>query len=251
MTMQEFKAVLNTSAERNQVTVTLKSMICRARPGWIVLIPEETITNNSSEPIMRVRFLCRMHFPDSDKTETVSREWYGEETAVAPGNTITAKIPGFQLPHEMKPDRVSIEITEISTVSQLPPVRLPKAGDYLYQAMNDQRLAGIAEKPPVRITRVIDRMGMQTRTEFTAGKQLEEAVRAFMKIRISAKPGMFVTDNYNRIIFTWEDGSETVIRLLLKNLDYTVTGITHIYALENYEEFFRLNADFGAMRGRF
>ncbi len=56
-------------------------------------------------------------------------------------------------------------------------------------------------------------------------------------MKIGAESGEWVTDNYNWISFTWEDGSHTGISLNLNNLEYSVHSTPHTYTLENLDAF--------------
>ena len=59
----------------------------------------------------------------------------------------------------------------------------------------------------------------------------------FCAIKITDEVDEWVTDNYNWISFTWEDGSHTSISLNLCNLEYTIHSTPHTYELENLDAF--------------
>ncbi len=130
--------------------------------------------------------------------------------------------------------------------------RLPKRGDYLYQAMHDERIANIGVCPPAVIRRIRDRSGAQTITVFTEGNGLSEAVKLFMQIRVAGPEGLWKTDGYNRIFFGWKDGSESWISLNHYDLEYHMDGKRYLFVLKDLRPFweFRAEAD-GFRRGRF
>ena len=60
----------------------------------------------------------------------------------------------------------------------------------------------------------------------------------------------FVTDNYNGMIFTFEDGTEIYLGLNLKNLEYQVYNGTRVYELEQFDEFWGWMNDLTEMEDR-
>lgn len=131
-------------------------------------------------------------------------------------------------------------VTENKTTEELPPLHVPEEGEYLYQALNNEALKTLPENLPVRITVHVDRMGYGQEAVFEKGRGLEEAVDAFLQIRVGPDGAPMVTDNYNWFLFEWEDGTSCMIRLNLYCLEYYVNGLYHSYYLTDAEDFWRL-----------
>lgn len=56
--------------------------------------------------------------------------------------------------------------------------------------------------------------------------------------------GEWVTDNYNWISLTWEDGSHTGFSLNLGNLEYSIHSTPHTYELEHLDEVWSYASDY-------
>lgn len=121
--------------------------------------------------------------------------------------------------------------------TELPPEHIPVPGEYLYQALGDEKLAKIKEEPPVELTFHVDQGGYGRTATFTEGDDLDKAVELFCKIQIKAESGEWVTDNYNGIWLDWADGSYTGIALNLNNLEYSIHSQIHTYELDHLDEF--------------
>ena len=83
----------------------------------------------------------------------------------------------------------------------------------------------------------VDQGGYGRTATFTKGEALDRAVELFCAIQIGEESGEWVTDNYNWIRLTWEDGSYTGISLNLANLEYFVHSTSHTYELNGLDEF--------------
>ena len=150
---------------------------------------------------------------------------------------------------------VSILLAAIGTLSgwfsggkEIPTVHVPEEGEYLYMALDSEALRELSERMPVRITVHVDQMGYGREAVFEKGDGLDEAVNAFLKIRIGADGAPMVTDNYNWFLFEWEDGDRCMIRLNLYALEYQVNGYYHSYYLTGSEDFW--NLAYGRILGR-
>ena len=101
----------------------------------------------------------------------------------------------------------------------------------------DEKLARIKEEPPVALSFHVDQGGYGRTATFNKGDALDQAIGLLCAIRIGKETNEWVTDNYNWIELTWEDGSYTDISLNLYNLEYFVHSTPHCYTLENLDEF--------------
>lgn len=121
-----------------------------------------------------------------------------------------------------------------------PPVHIPQEGEFLYQAMDSEYLNRLPENAPVRITAHIDQMGYGREAVFTEDCGLTEAIEAFLKIKVGADDAPMVTDNYNWILFEWEDETTCLIRINLDALECYIDGRYYSYYLEDDGEFWGL-----------
>ena len=117
-------------------------------------------------------------------------------------------------------------------------------GDYLYQTLDDGKLAKIKEEPPVELSFHIDQGGYGRTAVFKEGNGLDQAVKLLCDIRIAEEAWEWVTDNYNWIMLTWEDGSSSFISLNLYSLEYYVHSNPHTYRLENLDAFWAYAAEY-------
>lgn len=161
----------------------------------------------------------------------------GEDEAIPPHTKIPFSLENIKWGAQSVPASVSVDIGSVKTESELPPVTLPKAGDYLYQAVGDEKLANISEEPSVELLFYIDQGGYGRTATFKEGEQLDKAVELLCGIKIADEAEGWVTDNYNWIGLVWEDGSDTYISLNMYNLEYPVHSNFHVYTLENLDAF--------------
>ena len=132
----------------------------------------------------------------------------------------------------------------VKTETELPPVHVPQKGDYLYQTLGDEKLANIKEESPAELSFHIDQGGYGRTATFTEGESLDKAVELLCQIRIGEESGEWVTDNYNWIWITWQDGTGSGISLNLRNLEYFVHSTPHTYQLEHLDEFWSYAAGY-------
>ena len=161
----------------------------------------------------------------------------GEDEAIPPHTTIPFSLENIRWGAQSVPASVSIDIGSVKTESELPPVTLPKAGDYLYRAVGDENLANISEEHPVELLLHIDQGGYGRTALFKEGEKLDKAIELLCGIKIAEEAEGWVTDNYNWIRLVWEDGSDTYISLNMYNLEYPVHSNFHVYTLENLDAF--------------
>ena len=113
-------------------------------------------------------------------------------------------------------------------------------GEFLYEALDSESLNALPEKKPSKIVVNIDQMGYERQAVFTQGRGLDEALQAFLKIKVGADDAPMVTDNYNWIAFFWGDEDTAMIRFNLYTLDYPIYGRYHSFYLEDDGDFWNL-----------
>ena len=209
------------------------------KTGVSVVIPDVVIRNESDSDIMEVYY--EMTFFDRNGENIGSKKmFYLDEIPIPMGESVESSNSRFVVELSEKAEQAEIAITGYKTTEEMPPIHIPQEGEYLYQAMDCENLNELPDKMPVEVTVNIDQMGYQRRATFTEGNGLEEAVEAFLKIKIGPDDAPMVTDNYNWFLFKWEDGTGYMIRLNLDAMEYNVYGREHSYYLEDAEDFWRL-----------
>ena len=226
------------SDTKDGISVTLRGMRFEQK-GIHTVIPDIEIRNESGQDIMEVFY--KMTFYDAHDAQLgESFMFYLREEPIKAGATAIQDDSRFVLNFREDPARAELQVTGYKTTDEMPPVRVPKEGEFLYQALDSEALNSLPENPPARITVHIDRMGFGQEAVFEKGRGLEEAVDAFLKIRVGPDGAPMVTDNYNWFLFEWEDGTRCMIRLNLYCLEYSANGIYHSYYLTDSEDFWRL-----------
>ncbi|MBQ9662094.1 MAG: hypothetical protein IJV40_02940 [Oscillospiraceae bacterium] len=236
--------ILNDTASRDNVTVTLKKASAqrKTKPDRYEYALSGTIENNSDEGIMRVVYTFSFFDKDGEEFRSFAEVYDGLTQAIPPHSKIEFSHDGIKWGAQSVPASVSIGIGSIKTESQLPPVKIPQPGEALYLALGDEKLAGIRENPPVELSFHIDQGGYGRTATFGEGPLLDEAVELFCGIKIGEETGEWVTDNYNWIRLTWEDGTASFISINLYNLEHYLHSESHIFTLENLSDFWSFAA---------
>lgn len=117
-------------------------------------------------------------------------------------------------------------------------------GKYLYLALDDEKLAHIKEEPPATLSLHVDQSGYERSATFTRGDALNKAVELLCAIQIGKKSDEWVTDNYNGIRLTWDDGSQTSISLNLHRLEVYAQSAYHTYDLIHLDAFWSYCEDY-------
>lgn len=196
-----------------------------------------TIENNSDEGILQVVYTFAFFDENGEEFRSFGEVFDGEDTALAPHTQTSFSVEGVKWGAQSVPASVELGISSVKTEAELPPAYLPQPGDYLYQIAGDERLANMKEEPPVELAFHVDQGGCGRTATFAGDETLEQAVSLFCDIRIGAESDEWVTDNYNWIRLTWEDGTYSYISLNLMNFEYSVHSSTHTYSLENLDAF--------------
>ena len=239
-------AVGQSSASQEGVTVTLKKATATRKrvPDRYEYAFSGTIENNSDETIMKVIYTFALYDKNGEEFRSFADVYDGVDKGIPPHGKIDFSLDGVKWGAQSVPTSVSIGISSVQTETELPPVRLPQPGEYLYQALGSEKLAGIREYPPTAIALHVDQGGYGRTATFSEGALLDEAVELFCAIKIGEETEQWVTDNYNWIRLTWEDGTETYISLNLYSLEYTAHSSPRLYALENLNAFWSFAAEY-------
>lgn len=201
--------------------------------------PKVLIRNETDKDIMKVRY--EIVFFDAEGIELgKDKLYFVTDNPILSGSETVQDDCRFELKFTEVPDHAEICALEYKTTEDIPPIHVPEEGEYLYKALNCENLNALPDLLPERITVNVDRMGFEQKAVFEAGNGLEEAVAAFMKIRVGEDDAPSVTDNYNWFLFEWEDGTSYMIRLELYSLEYETNAYFHIYYLLDSEEFWAM-----------
>ncbi len=238
--------IINSPAALDGVSVTLEKATAEKNPdtGGFTYSFTGTLENNSDEGIMQVIYTFALIDENGEEFRSFGEVYDGEDTAIPPQTTIKFFHDGIKWGKQSIPAAVKIGISSVKTETELPPAHVPKTGEYLYQALGDEKLAKIKEKPPVELSFHVDQGGYGRTATFKDGEALDRAVELLCGIQIGEESGEWVTDNYNWISLTWEDGSCTSISLNLSSLEYYVHSTPHTYELEHLDEFWSYCADY-------
>ena len=231
--------ITNRSSELENVTVTLEKATAErmSQPDRYEYTLSGSIENDSDEGIMQVIYSFAFFDENGEEFRSFAEVYDGEDEVIPPHTVIPFSHDNIKWGAQSVPSSVAIEIDSVKTETELPPVRLPEKGNYLYEVFDDANLENIKNELPVEIAFHIDQGGYGRTATFEKGAQLDQAVELFCAIKIADEVDEWVTDNYNWISLVWEDGSESYISLNLRNLEYPVHSNIHVYALENLGKF--------------
>ena len=231
---------------RDGVTVTLEKASAerKTKPDRYEYSFSGTIENDTDEGVMKVIYRFELFDKDGKEFRSFAEVYDGQDKAIPPHSKISFSHNGIKWGAQSVPASVAIVIGSVSMESQLPPVKIPQAGDFLYQTLGDEKLANIKSEPPVELSFHIDQGGYGRTATFTEGELLSKAVKLLCDIRIAEETNEYITDNYNWIGLIWADGSSTYISLNLKSLEYNIHSSTHVYKLENLSEFWSFASEY-------
>lgn len=197
-----------------------------------------TINNQKEEAVSRVFYKVVLLDRNEDVLDEVSMFYIGEE-AIEPGASVTVESVAIgRLTKD--PASARVEITELKTVGEMPVDRVPQSGDYLYEIYDDVHLEQIKEQPPVLIEANIDRMGFEQKAVFTKEDGLDDALDAFLQMKLGEDNAPMVTDNYNYIRLVWADDTSTMFRFNLYALEVHANERYHSYYVEQSEPFWAM-----------
>ena len=238
--------ISDSPAEQEGVTVTLNkaSAVRKSKPDRYEYVFSGKITNDSDEGIMKVIYTFSLRDKNGDEFRSFAEVYDGEDKAIPSHTSIDFSFDDFKYGAQDIPSSVSIGIASVQTETELPPAVIPQAGDYLYQVLGDEHLANIKSVPPIQLAFHIDQGGYGRTATFEEGEELDRAVELLCDIKIGEETDEMVTDNYNWILLTWPDGSETSISLNLKSLEFPIHNTPHIYGLENLGSFWNYASEY-------
>ena len=239
-------AVGQGSASQEGVTVTLEKASAKRKrtPASYEYAFSGTIENNSDESVMKVIYTFALYDKNGEEFRSFAEIYDGVVEGIPPHGKIDFSLDGVKWGAQSVPASVSIGLSSVQTENELPPARLPQPGEYLYQALGSGNLAAIREHPPTAISLHEDQGGYGRTATFGEGTLLDEAVELFCAIKIGEETEQWVTDNYNWIRLTWEDGTETYISLNLYSLEYMAHSSPHMYTLEHLDAFWSFAAEY-------
>ena len=238
--------IISSPATLKGVTVTLNkaTAVKDQKPERFTYTFSGTLENNSDEGIMQVIYTFALIDENGEEFRSFGEVYDGEDTALPPHTKIDFTHDGIRWGPQSVPAAVEIGILSVKTESELPPAHVPKTGEYLYETLGDEKLANIRNKKPVELSFHVDQGGYGRTATFQSGATLDKAVELFCGIQIGDESGEWVTDNYNWIGFTWEDGSHSGISLNLNNLEYFIHSTPHTYELKNLGAFWSYCAEY-------
>lgn len=237
--------ILDSPVSTDGVTVVLdKATAKRTDTGGFDYAFSGTIENTTDQGIMQVVYTFTLIDENGEEYRSFSEIYDGGDTAIAPHEKIEFSHDGIRWGKQSVPAAVKIGIKTVKTETDLPAEHVPKKGEYLYQALGDEKLSKIKEEPPVELGFHIDEGGYGRTATFKEGADLDKAVELFCKIQIGEESGEWVTDNYNWISFTWKDGTYTVIRLNLHNLEWFIHKIPRSWKLDQLSDFWSYASDY-------
>ena len=237
--------ILSSPVSADGVTVTLeKALAGRSENGGFRYTLEGTIENTSDEGIMQVVYSFAFTDVNGEEYRSFSITYDGEDTAIPPHGTVSFSHDDIRWGPQSVPAAVSLGIKEVKTETELPPAHIPKTGEYLYKALDDEKLANIRTEAPAELSFHVDQGGYGQTATFREGAELEKAVDLLCGIKIGEESNEWVTDNYNWISVVWKDGTSSFISINLYNLEYFIHSSPHTWNLENLDEFWSFAAGY-------
>ena len=201
------------------------------------LTVENKTTSAISELVLEVTFL-------NEEEMAYGHQVLWLETGLPDaGKTAALEIEADLPQNAPEPHAISLNILGITEKPGTAGSPLPE-GEYLYKALGIAAMEQMETTPPVLVQVHIDRMGAGKDYVFREEKAAEAAAE-FRKIIVGADGAPEVTDNYNRITFRFEDGTECTLRLNLYALEYRTEGSAHSYYLIGIEDFMAYAAENG------
>ncbi len=228
--------VIENSAELNDVVVRLvgaSTTKVKEPSGFIELSTKVEIENASKEPVTQVSYSIKLIGKDGEELRSYGERYTAIDGAIAPGEKRIDDQTGCRWRDDGTLAGISIGNVNVKTEAQMPLVHLPQTGEYLYQALGNERIANIKNEAPSKMTVGIDQGGFLREARFETPGDVARAVELFCDIRVGAQTNEWVTDNYNYIHFEWPDGSTSGISLNLRNLEFPAYGTSYMYELEN------------------
>ena len=201
--------------------------------GCTVVQLDNVIKNVSDREISSVTYEIHLLDENGELIKSYRHSYFGENRTLSHGQSINDHF-GTQDRLEKQPSSYKIVITDVKDTTELPLVHLPLPGEYLYEAIDLYRLE---TEFPVKIYVRIDHGGAEQIAEITDEETIRQMVTLFKQIKIGKESDVFVTDNYNLVIFYFSDETQKGISLNLCNLEIHNQGREHIYELDDFGPF--------------
>ena len=212
---------------------TIKVNFEEKKNGFTVIQFDNVLTNLTDREISSITYEIQLLDENGELLKSYRHSWLGENQALSNGQSISEHF-GTQDRLEKKPASYKIVITDVKDTTELPLVHLPLYDEYLYEAIGLSRLE---TELPVKIYFRIDHGGAEQIAEIEDEETIRQIVELFKQIRIGTESGVFVTDNYNLVIFYFADETQKGISLNLYNLEIHNQGREHIYELQDLGPF--------------
>lgn len=204
--------------------------------GFTVVNTKVELTGRSEIALMSIHGTYHFLNDEGEEVGTVGFYYIGVDDPLEKDETVTTEY-GFQNRFEDDVKQVYLEITEVKNIEELPPKHLPQTGEYLYEALNSEKINSIKEVLPVKITYIQDQSGFRTYYTVEDPESIEKAVALFTSIKIKDETNEVYTDNYNGIHFVWPDETESYVSINMRNLEVSVYNQYHYYKMEGLAAF--------------
>ena len=216
-----------------EIMMTDISVKENTKTGFTLIQLNTSITNCSDREITAVTYELQLLDGNGELIKAYRKTHYGEDKSLSKGESVSDYY-GFQDRLEKQPVRFALKVIEVKDTEELPLIHLPLPDEYLYEAIGLER---IQNELPDKILVYIDHMGAREEIEIEKEEDLRTATDLFCRIRIAKESDVWVTDNYNGIVFYFADGTSKNISLNLYNLEIRNYGIEHIYELDGLGPF--------------
>lgn len=142
--------ISNGSATQEGVTVTLEKAAAqkKSNPSRYEYSFSGTIENNSDVGVMRVIYTFSICDKDGEEFRSFGIPYDGVNKAIPPHGVVSFSHDGIKWGAQSVPASVSIGISSVQTEDELPPAHVPQKGEYLYEALGDDKLANVKQSRP-------------------------------------------------------------------------------------------------------
>ena len=216
-----------------EITMTDINIKENTKTGFTLIQLNTSITNRSNREISAVTYELQLLDENDELIKAYRKTYYGENRSIVKDESVSDYY-GFQDRLEKQPEAFALKIVEVKDTEELPLIHLPLPDEYLYEAIGLER---IRNELPSRILVYIDHMGAREEIEIVEEEELKAISDLFCRIRIAKETDVWVTDNYNGIVFYFADGTSKNISLNLYNLEISNYHIEHIYELDGIGTF--------------
>ncbi len=199
-----------------------------------------TLTNGSESGIMGVKYdLILLDKAGEELYRFENLRYTVEAVPVPVGSSVKIEAtPRYRI--EGKPAAVRIELRELITEEDMPPVHVPQIGETLGEALDNEHLRNILSDLPTSIEIRIDRSGTESSATITDAGTIERFATLLSQLTIAAESQEFVTDNYNGLTLSFADGESVNLSLNLKNLECRIYDTLRLYELGGFDRVWQL-----------